>query len=292
MGVFITKNHLGHTLIDSRHMCMGLVKSGYMEQLPSRERRQIMYSNSNPDDINSYVPNGTFDSVHGFSVRAQCPLVYVAGRCLFMDMQRTGDVFTFSYAHASTSCRFYVFDLMRDLGGGPKLKLRTRDSVITLDSAQRPLNVAGKATPPAPPRVSTQFQGMGTGTCYPGGTLIDMSYGSSYYLANLVCEYKVPIGVSDCAANCPWSRGVAHTSRDPWWQSFSGRESAYGDGNSLVFISGTDAGSLMNPFFNQFGNPEFPGNGQYTFMGIPVDHYPMMTAIETNGIPIPFDITV
>lgn len=290
-AAFITRNTAAKTLTDSRYISMGLVKSGYMQPMGSRSRMRLSGMNSNPGNLDHYNVISASDSIHGFTVNAICPVVFVAGRALFMDVVRSGMTLTYSYAHASTACRYYVFDLMSDRGPGAKLKLRDRNGNITLDSTQLPLSIAAAVSPPLPPAVDGPFQGLGD-RAYVGGAAVEKYSTGVSGGFTVISEWRHRTGLVDCAVTNSWSRGMAHTSNDPWAESYSGREAAYGQGGDLVFIMGTDAGAIINPYFNQFNRPGWwIGSNRPTLFGIPVTRLPTATAIEANGLPIPFDIT-
>lgn len=267
MAHFKTWDASGKNLVDSNYIAMGLVKSGYMVKLYDLQRKARPHFNS-PD----YEPVPYYDAVHGFTVTAQSPLVFIAGRGVLQQIQRSGNSFTFTYAHASTSTRFYVFDLMHDRGGaGAKMRLWDDLGVCTLDSSMPFLDIDGAATSP-PPTGGRVYAGATTET---GRSQGNQSHENSSIVMDL---YSVSVG-GDCAACAPWNRGMFH-----WGLlgafTFSAVDGAYGSGGDLVFIAATEAGCHIN----QVAPTGFPAQ----FYNIPSARLPTVTYINAATLPIPF----
>lgn len=265
-------------VLDSQYVTLGLVKSGYMQDLGSWQRYRRTAIN-NPAMIPA---DGNFDPVHGFTVKAQAPLVFISGQGVFQNSSRSGEFETFYFAGASTSTRYYVYDLMSDRGAGTKLRLRDISGRVTFDSEQIPLNVIGSVTPPGPSAYNSTL--LGYDSPYLGGT--KFSYGGGN-LATVGCTYSIYLGTGNYAASLPWGRGASHTAPESWTTSFGCSEGAYGNGNYITFIFYTDAGASFNSFYQG----SFPGFSPPTFFLVPTDRVPSATFIEISQLPFPFDIT-
>lgn len=268
----------GDIVLDSDYVSIGLVKSGYLAAAGSLTRWRRTAIN-NPEMIP--YPGNT-DPIWSFTVKAVSPMVFIAGRAIFQYSVRSGDNVTFYYAMASTSVKYYVYDVMADRGPGAKLKLRNESGAITFDSHQIPLDVKGTASPPAPSHYNSTY--LGYGVPYSGGS---MSSSSSGNFTSAWCTYSVYIGIGNYAISLPWNRAASHTDSTTWARSIGASEGAYGNGLYCTFIFGTDAGASMNEFFQGSAM----GAGPPAFFIVPVNRYPVATAIDITNLPFPFDIT-
>ncbi|WP_312537717.1 hypothetical protein [Stutzerimonas nitrititolerans] len=265
MGFFRTWDETGKNLVDSDYVTFGLIKSGYMTYLTSVERMQRIYQNNN-----DYYPTGVFDSIHGFSVTAEAPIVFVSGRAILQQIIRTGNTFTYWYAHASPSARYYVFDPMRDMGpGSAKMRLWDDVGVCTLDTAMPFMDIEGSRTATLPSKVNGVPDGWrgyagGTTALLPNSSLLDL--------------LSIPVG-GDCAVSNQWSRAMFHTAGNPTVQ-ISAKEGAYGEGGNLVFAMATEAGCHINPFHKAYFT--------WTFFDIPTARLPSASYIDASTLPLPF----
>lgn len=281
MARLITRKQDGSLIIDSKYICMGLVKSGYMQSFGTWQRYKRESLNTS-----TVVPYSQFDPVHGFTVKATAPLVFVAGRSVFHRSESVGDTTTFYYGGASTGTRYFVFDLMSERVRGPKLKLRNSQGVVTLDSLQIPLNVVGTVTPPLPQYSNSNLQGFGLP--YSGGSTSFTGRGN---FVTAFCTWSTnPNLGTDLAACIPWNRGANHTQDFNYGGAFGSIEGVYGNGSLISFIFMTEPGGN----YNSFAKAPFPQNlviGLPAFMHIPVDRRPEASFIDVTNLPFPYDIT-
>lgn len=283
MARLITRSEDGKIIIDSNYICMGLIKTGYMQSLGSWQRYRRESANSS-----NMIPYSQFDPVHGFTVRATAPLVFVSGRSVFHRAERVGENITFYFGASSTTARYFVFDLMSERQQAAKLLLRNRDGVVTFDSLQLPLNVLGTVIPPLPQYQNSQLQGFGVP--YAGGS---SSFTGSGNFTTAFCTWTTnPVGGigKDLAANIPWNRGANNTWNVNYETAFSSIEGVYGNGSSISFMFMTEAGGN----FNNFARAPFPQNlviGLPAFMYVPVDRRPEASFIDVTNLPFPYDIT-
>ncbi|MDH1234497.1 hypothetical protein [Stutzerimonas stutzeri] len=268
MGFFRTWDETGKNLVDSDYVTFGLIKSGYMTYLTSVEQKRREFINNN-----TYYPTGIFDSIYGFTVTAEAPIVFVAGRAVLQQIVRTGNSFTYWYAHASASVRYYVFDLMRDRDPGPaKLRLWDDAGVCTLDTGMPFMDINGSAVAPPP----STFSGVGRG--YVGATTTVLG---EYGWGRSVMDTISFPATGDCAVSNQWSRAMFHATQDGT-QRISAKEGAYGAGGRLVFAMATEAGCLIDPFFNP------PHIVEYGFFDIPTARLPSASYIDASTLPLPF----
>lgn len=276
MSFFRTWDAAGKNLVDSDYVTMGLIKSGYMQKITDAQRSARRALNND-----TYDPVPYFDEVYGFTVIAETPLIYLAGRAVFQQVVRNGNSWTYWYAHASTAARFYVFDRMRDLGSGPaKLRLWTDANVCTLDSGMPFLDINGDLAPPAP-----NLNALGYGRGYSGATTqtgraTAGSGANPDHINNsiLMDSFSVAVG-GDCAVSLPWSRHVSHTDRFGG-SVISALEGAFGENGNMVFMMATEAGCKIN---------SWTSSGYInSFFNIARPRLPTATYIDASTLPIPF----
>lgn len=264
-----TFDDAGGLLVDSNYICLGLVKSGYMESLDSVQRYMQLYANST--QVGYY---NKYDPIHGFSVRAVAPLVFVSGQSVFVGQTRVDDIVTFRFGGASTSVRYWVFDLMANRGSGAKLRLRSEDGAVTYDSDQIPLQIIGQQIPTLP--TSSTFYNQP----YSGGSTTASGSGGS---TTVYGRWSIAVpGVADAAVNLPWSRGAGHNEYGRRGALFSALEGAYGSGGSVFFMFMTEPGGFYNPYY-----PDL----ERTWLNVPTNRRPSAAIIDAAGLPFPYDIT-
>ncbi|MCG6539189.1 hypothetical protein MCB86_03755 [Pseudomonas sp. KSR10] len=276
MAHFKTWDSAGKNLVDSNYVTMGLIKSGYMVKITDAQRRARIALNNNNTEPVPYT-----DPVYGFTVTADTPLVFIAGRAVLQQIVRNGNSYTFWYAHASTSARYYVFDRMKDLGSGPaKLRLWTDVGVCTLDSGMPFLDINGAHIPPNP-SVNAQGYGRGyAGAATQTGTATAIGGADPNHINASILMDSLSIAVGgDCAACLPWSRIMLHTDRFGG-SAISAREGAFGQGGNLTFMMATEAGCTINGWVS---------SGYINmFYQIPTPRKPSVTYIDASTLPIPF----
>ena len=274
----ITRRPDGSVIVDSDQICLGLVKSGYMQPMGQWQRTRRQAANNQ-----NYIPlvDG-YDSLYGFTVKAIAPIVFISGRAALAASFRDGDMVTFYYGAASSSTKYYVYDLMSDRGPGAKLRMWRDDRTPTFDSEQLPLNIYTSITPPGPSAQSAQHGGFGY--AYAGGNITAEGRGGLYTTAFSSWSTALPEG--QYAVNLPWRRGCFHCERDAWRMSFAATEGVYSSGRNIVFFFSTAPGTPVNDYYQT----SFPLNTPTTtFFNIPTARIPKATVIEVSKIPFPFD---
>jgi len=279
MAHFKTWDASGKNLVDSNYVTMGLIKSGYMTKITDAQRTYKQFINSD-----EYFPAPYYDAVHGFTVNAVSPVVFIAGQAVLQQIVRSGNSFTFWYGHASTSVRFYVFDQMQDRGVGPaKIRLWNEESICTLDSSQPFLDINGAMRPPIP--AVSSYNGYVIGRGYQGASTTTGSVPGPWQnwvgASILKDSWSVYVG-GDCAVSLPWSRVMFHTDRHGG-SFISAREGAFGEGGNLVFMMATEAGAAVNAF-------PYIGTAN-AFFNIPSSRLPSVTYIDSSTLPIPYDVS-
>ena len=288
----------GVELFDTDLISYGLVKSGYMAYIESWSRRQKAALNTDPNDGNSWSPvlittNPAYraEAMHGFTVTATAPIVFITGRGTSAGFRRVGNTVTYYYANASPSTKYYCFDLMADnIAGSPYLKTYNSDGVLTFNSLQPPLNVVETIQAPVPGAVinNNNLPAGSRATAYTGGyNVADFSGAiSQYNLSRLLSIRDLPLTAGvEYAAFLPWSRSIGifdyNSMGNQDMALYGGAEGAYGRVGGMSFMFGPSGGSTYAP------NAYFASVNAFT--QIPTDRYPVAMVIETTNLPFPYN---
>lgn len=291
----------GEILFDTNLICYGLVKSGYMSWLQSWSRRTLRSANLDPSNGANYTPAIIYspgteeqgqrcDQIYGFTVyNPISPIVFITGSGTLAGSAVTSNSITFYYANATTSTRFYCFDLMADtLAGSTFLKTWDTTGRITFNSLQPPLNVVAAFQPPAPG--SLLAPNGRNYLAYEGGRMQVREYISSdgRFGPKHDCIYDVALtsGV-EYAAYLPWARtaNIISTEESNQFTSspqYNVSEGAYGRIGGISFMFGAAAGT--NWAYSQSTN-YVPA----TYSNIPVDRYPVALVIRTDNLIFPYN---
>ncbi|KAI2693300.1 hypothetical protein GBC55_006760 [Pseudomonas sp. TNT3] len=283
----------GQLLFDTDLICYGLIKSGSMAYQQSWTRRYLRSAQLDPNNganwTASVVTSGTAgaDSLYGFTVyNSLSPIVFITGPGCMVGSARAGAALTFFYSNADSSTRFYCFDLMQDnIPGGPYLKTRTPDGVITFNSLQPPVNVIGAVQAPGPGGLDRFGRYI---TTYGGGynRHRQAAAGGEVTKVDSVVDIGLAPGI-EYAAYLPWSRtcGISdlyggnafpHT-------MYSGSEGAYGRVGGISFMFGATGGTTQS-------YPQTSGYAlYYSFFNLPTDRFPVALIITTGGLPFPYN---
>lgn len=297
MAYLIVKKDNGEQLFDTNLICYGLVKSGYMTYQQTWTRRQLRSVQLDPNDganwtpVNVLVdPSKKTDSLHGFTVEnAVSPVVFIVGPGAANGAKVTGTSITFYFACASTSTKFYCFDLMSDnIPGGPFLKIWKDTGQLTFNSLQPPLNVVNAINaPPLGPRGGPNRPEDWRDPAYAGGYNVSLNAGNSQGdFSRILSRVDLPLSAGkEYAAYLPWSRscGINDPSPNLGYEAYSqhgGVEGAFGrvGGISFMFCSAAGTTEQFNPVY---GSP--------SFFGIPTDRAPTALVIETANLPFPYN---
>lgn len=288
----------GEILFDTSLICYGLVKSGNLTFQHYWTRRELRSAQLDPNDganwfpsVTTSTPSSIADPIHGFTLtNAVSPIVFLVGSGCLVGTSRSGNTLTFYYTNASTSTKFYCFDLMQNnISGSPYLKTYDSSGNITFNSLQIPLNVIQAIQAPVPGAVT--YNGR-YGTAYTGGSNSVRSYQSGTSTARI--DSKIDINISsgiEYAAYLPWSRSASC-----WDNSWAGSaplvygssEGAYGRVGGISFLMGTTAASTQSTFFVGPGTGTGP-SGQASYANLPTDRYPVALVIKTAGLPFPYN---
>lgn len=288
----IVQNEAGELLFDTRKITYGMVKSGFMVSLGYWNRRYFKGGNVDPAIGANWTPSTYMDApttgndaIHGFTIpRARSPIAFITGGGALNSLSMNPDgSATFFYTGASTSSKFYCFDLMADdVPGGPFLKTRKEDGSITFNSLQPPLNVYTTLTPPPPQLPQGQT----------GGWYLPYTGGSGVFVRNPFqgavtyrFYYTVPLPGGEYAASLPWTRGAQVRAEYQQNQSkgFHGVvEGAFGVSGGVTFCF-VEAGGT--PY--EFGNDPQRIPGTF-YTGFTVDPKPTAMVISTASLPFPY----
>lgn len=281
----------GTILFDTNLISYGLSKSGYMTGIQAWTRRRLLSAQLDPDNGANYSavviqPFGTAtcDQLWGFSIsNAVSPIIFISGSGCLVGTSISGSNTTFLYTNASTSTKFYCFDLMADSSGSPYLKTYDSTGRITFNSLMPPINIVAAMQPPGP--AALDIYGRYTNV-YNGGSIVRIT--ADYNVPNVasVINYSLSPGV-EYAAHLTFSRsaGVWDTRpRDPTVgpvTTYSASEGAYGRNGGMSFImAATAGGSTLNPSTNQVTT---------SWVNIPTDRIPTALMINTASYPFPFN---
>jgi hypothetical protein len=282
----------GVILFDTNLICYGLIKSGYMSYLQTWTRRLLRSAQLDPSEGSNFSPvvvSTTFDqgdNLWGFTVyNVTSPITFITGSGCLVGTQISGNSTTFFYTNASTSTKFYCFDLMaNNIAGSPYLKTYDTSGRITFNSLQPPLNVIGSVQAPGPPAVDRFGR---YPVVYNGASLIRRR--SSYNWAGVESVIDISLGATEYAAFLPWSRSAQCIDTAPNSPTsgpitvYGSSEGAYGRYGGMSFIMGATAGSSQVT----------PGGNQYTvpasWQNLPLDRLPTALLIYTNNYPFPYN---
>lgn len=282
----------GQILFDTNLICYGLVKSGYMTYQQSWTRRTLRSAQLDPNDGNNYFPivaSTTYDSgdnLWGFTVyNTISPITFITGSGCLVGTDVSGSAMTFLYANASTSTKFYCFDLMaNNIGGSPYLKTFDTSGRITFNSLQPPLNIVGSIQAPGPGALDQYGR---YPLVYNGGYVNRRR--SSYNWAGVETIIDIGLGAVEYAAFLPWSRTATCFDVQPVDPQvgpitvYGASEGAYGRYGGMSFIMGSTAGtSQITPGGNQYTVP-------VSWSNIPTDRFPSALLITTPNYPFPYN---
>lgn len=273
------------------------MKSGYLALHSYWTRRELRSSQLDPsnganwfESVSSGSPSSG-DGLWGFTVaNASSPIVFITGSGTLNGSVVSGGNITFLYSNASTSTKFYCFDLMADnMSGTTYLKTYDTNGRITFNSLQVPLNVIGAVQAPAVGAIDQYGRYL---TCYSGGSTrsrqIFEASGGVIYTRQTDSFIDIPLGIGiEYAAFLPWSRSVMYW--DFGWGetggvflNYSGLEGAYGRAGGISFMFGASAGTTQARPFNQgYSIP-------ISFTNLPTTR-PAALIITTANLPFPFN---
>jgi hypothetical protein len=298
MSSLIVQKDTTELLFDTNFIAYGLVKSGYMSLLAYWTRKTMPNTSLDPNwggnwtqSTSSSNPNFG-DAVYGFTVaNAISPIVFITGSGCLVGSAVSGSSITFYYTNATTSTKFFCFDLMADnLPGTTSLKTWTDQGRITFNSLQPPLNVIGAITAPAP---GAPTAAGGYYTVYTGGYNRQRQAGTDVpgisYMPQCESVIDIPLTAGvEYAAYLPWSRSCGINdlfsgSTRPYYR-YSGSEGAYGNVGSMSFIMGATAATTMS----------YPNVGPgvvvpCSFDNLPIDRFPTALIITTATLLFPYN---
>lgn len=288
MSSLIVTKDTGELLFDTRKICYGLVKSGYLIANETWPRKYLRSSNLDPNHGGSYQDSfRAGDQLFSIGVsNARSPIVFIVGKGCLQGTWRSGDYVAYLYSAADAGTRAYVFDLMADnLPGSPFLKTYTDQGVCTFNSLQPPLNIVatiGAPGPGAPDRFGRYP------APYAGGwwEVIRHQTAAVDPQAHFVTNIGLAGGV-EYAVCLPWSRaGTGFWAQDLTGvngQAIGMSEGAYGRVGGISFIFGpAGATTQISLASNQYSIPGSIG-------GLPVDRYPQALVVRTANLPFPYN---
>lgn len=284
MAKLVIRKDDGEILFDTTKISYGLIKSGYMTAMGAVNRIVCTTSQCRADPSwgGNWTETGVYgDAIHGFTiVGAKAPIIFITGGGILVGHTSSGDTHTYTYTRASTSSKFYCFDLMREFGTGPALRTWRDDGVLTFNSRQIPLNV--QAAVRAPDRGAPMSNVRPAGwffTVYAGG------YNAGGVSSFPSSSVNIPLaGLGECAAFLPWSRALTCAHENALTYQLSLTEGCFGTATGITFTCGvgrTTYGTVMPstvPAYYQ--NP--------CFTSIPTDRYPTALVIRTDAYPFPY----
>lgn len=244
MGAKLRTFHPNGTLqMDTERVTMGLLKSGYLEYAYRAYKLKQPSLNSG-----SWVPWTQYDDVHSCGFEAVAPVIFLHGPGARVYFNRTGNQWTVYFAGASTQTRFYVFDLMRDVGTGPALITRDPTGRVTFNSRQWPMNVVANVIPagPPPPIGNPTPPGGRFYPAYVGGTF-EILAAQSQYFEWIVSRWHYQMMPGRLyAASLQWSRGALMAGGEyTYYRAWNVIEGAYGNAGSITFWFTTLPGSRI-----------------------------------------------
>ena len=288
MPQLIVNKSDGSLLFDTSKITYGLVKSGYLAYSSSWTRRLLKSAQLDPGEGTNWTNSASvndpskYDQMYSFTVsNARSPIVFIVGSGVLNGSTTSGTDITFHYSNASTSTKFYCFDLMYDgFAGSPYLKTYNTSGVLTFNSLQPPLNIAGTYIPPAPTAPSGAWS---VQSPYTGGYAQSRQASvADYTSVKMDYIYDVALGAGvEYAVYLPWSRGGAcNDSQTAAPCMYGVGEGAYGRVGGISFMFGAFGGTTVVS-----GTAPRP-TGWYN---IPSDRYPTALIITTANLPFPFN---
>jgi len=252
MPKLVVKKEDGTLLFDTNNITYGLVKSGYLAYSSSWTRRTLKSAQLDPNDGANWTASTSvndparYDQMWSFTVtNAKSPIVFIVGSGTLNGSVTSGTSITFHYSNASTSTKFYCFDLMADnIAGSPYLKTYNSAGLLTFNSLQTPLNIVGAYTPPAPTAPSGAW---GVQNAYNGGVSVSRYAGVDAWTIKMDCRFDVALTAGvEYAAYLPWSRGCGYNDfQGPTPCMYAVLEGAYGRVGGISFMFGASGGSTL-----------------------------------------------
>ncbi|MBV7478188.1 hypothetical protein [Pseudomonas sp. PDM31] len=286
MPQLIVKKSDGSLLFDTSKITYGLVKSGYLAYSSSWTRRTLKSAQLDPTDGANWTASTSvnaptnYDQVWSFTVtNAKSPIVFLVGSGCLNGSTTSGTSITYHFSNASTNTKFYCFDLMADnIAGSPYLKTYDSSGVLTFNSLQAPLNIAGSYQPPGPTAPSGAY---GVQTAYTGGVFAGRQDDDNVNSSKQDCRFDVALTAGvEYAAYLPWSRAASTVdTQGPTPIAYAVIEGAYGRVGGISFLFGASAGTTLTT-----GVAPRP-SGWYS---VPTDRYPVALYIKTADLPFPF----
>lgn len=290
--LLIVRDESSNLLFDTRNITYGLVKSGYMSVLEYWTRRTFKGGNVDPaiganwtESTVEYAPATNNDVICGFTVaNARSPICFITGGGSLNSINRNSDgSATFYYTGATSSSKFYCYDLMSDfMPGTTFLKTFRNDGVLTFNSLQPPLNILTTVEAPA-----------AGGFDQRGGVYRPYDLGSgSFFRSPLVgmATYrfyvKINLNVGECAVHLPWSRGaqVRASYQNSTQKTYHGvAEGAFGGLNEVNFCF-VEAGGTPNELA-----VDFTGQVGTYYAGFVQSPRPVAMVVSTATLPFPFN---
>lgn len=283
-GLIVRKTN-GQILLDSSKITYGLIKSAYLTQgelWPRKYLRSLQLDPNNGQNWAEYA-NGTGDRQWTITVYdCVAPIIFLVGDGCLNGISASGTTRTYIFGNASASTRAYVFDQMRDMGSGPRLRMRNANNGrITFNSFMVPLNVIaavqapGLGQPYNPQRPNERV------TAYAGGYNEQISTGSVNGQNGMFIAYsKVNIGLGgeEYAVHLPYTRGGNAVDGLAYYAVIEG---AYGYNGGVTFMFGPAGGTPVSA--------SGWGNGTHLFSNILEDRLPVALVTRTSNLPFPFN---
>lgn len=284
--LIVTKSD-GTLLFDTSKITYGLVKSGYLAYSSSWTRRILKSAQLDPTDGNNWTVSTSvndqtrYDQMWSFTVtNAKSPIVFIVGSGCLNGSTTSGTSITYHYSNASTSTKFYCFDLMADnMTGSPYLKTFNTSGVLTFNSLQPALNIAGTSIPPGPTAPSGSY---GVQNAYDGGYFFSRFVNSDPQSDKQDCRFDVALTAGvEYAAHLPWSRGATTVdSQGSTPMMYAVIEGVFGRTGGITFLFGASAGTTVST-----GVAPRP-SGWYN---VPSSPRPQALIITTANLPFPFN---
>lgn len=291
----------GYPLFDTNLITYGLVKSGYMTFQQYWTRKALRSAQLDPNNGANWTQSTVVstpdasDGLWGFTVtNAKSPVVFITGTGTLNGSAVSGNSITFYYSNASTSTKFYCFDLMGDnIAGSPYLKTYTPDRVLTFNSLQPAMNIYTAIQAPNPdPRIDSFGRYL---LPYLGGQgrvrqIYGTGPGNYSYTPQFDLYVDIPIGSGseEYAAYLNFSRSAGIWDGSPASGSiplfnYSLVEGAYGRVGGISFMFGASAATT------QATPPSNQASAGVTVSQLPVDRFPIALVIKTASYPFPYN---
>lgn len=289
MAGLVVKLSDSSLLYDTKKISYGLVKSGYLSYVENWRRLRLRGVNLDPDIGSSWVEQGVpGDDQFGFSIEsALSPIVFLVGPGVATGVKVSGNTKTYLFAGASTTTKYYCFDLMRDDSlSGPKLKTRKEQSGdISFNSNQLPLNIHRSIVAPQPGTLDRFGRPV---TAYAGGRNQRISYQTASGVAKVHSLVDIPIDAGvEYAAFLPWSRSCGIVDAEAYAGGgadiYGMAEGAFGIVGGISFIFAPPGRTTQDAWPAQ-GTTASP-----SFHLLPTDRFPSALVIKTSGLPFPFN---